>query len=437
MKNQIPALLALTLLGVFPFLSGCTSPKITAVNLNPNSKEPKGIPYYLPKPYLVVSKNVRFISAPVLGPSGQAASTPSNSVGGPSPVNAGTGKTTANTNQNTTASKTGATSPKGTNSLANILSGIAGAVNTAAPSGSNSSTPGGSNANNPTATSPGTMVGSQVQEPPSIAVVPPASISDGLVPQEFFTYQIVYLPDTQQKYGLRIKGGSGELKATADLVNGWMFTGPGSFDVNNSTTAQNVTASGQAIGSVVQSVGQIALNALGIPTLGGGAKLTSAGPSGSLPNSLTNYAELYVFEFVRTNGVWTLRPLNDGKPIVQFNRDLISLEQTSGPTTANTPNLQPDLAAQMTYSITNSLKTKWTFPTNGLNIEILRPVDSDNVTISIFRVQRAASANPNPGIQDLTNDVQTAAQGFLDQNKDRFSKPRITFAWVPNSIGGP
>src|SRR4051812_26310310 len=45
---------------------GCTHPKITAVNLN-NPNAPEGMPYYLPKPYLVVSKNIRYIQTPTVG----------------------------------------------------------------------------------------------------------------------------------------------------------------------------------------------------------------------------------------------------------------------------------------------------------------------------------------------------------------------------------
>src|SRR5262245_44909461 len=39
-------------------VAGCHTTKITAIPLSPwNCQEPEGIPYYLPKPLLVVSKN--------------------------------------------------------------------------------------------------------------------------------------------------------------------------------------------------------------------------------------------------------------------------------------------------------------------------------------------------------------------------------------------
>ena len=45
-------------------LAGCTT--ITARSLTDRS-EPRGIPFYLPKPYLVVAKNVRYIPTPTVG----------------------------------------------------------------------------------------------------------------------------------------------------------------------------------------------------------------------------------------------------------------------------------------------------------------------------------------------------------------------------------
>ena len=76
----------------------------------------------------------------------------------------------------------------------------------------------------------------------SIAVVPPGPISDGLVPQEFYTYTSSFWPDLTQKYGLRIKGGMGELRATENLVNGWMHTGLGPLYLKDSSTAETLTA---------------------------------------------------------------------------------------------------------------------------------------------------------------------------------------------------
>jgi hypothetical protein len=425
---------------LLPLFSGCSSPEITAVNLNPKSQEPEGIPYYLPKPYLFVSKNVRYIYAPIMGPTGENSGASSNSGNAITNTTGATAKGASNTNQ------TGAvTTPKGTNSVSDIISALgnlAGAINTSAPNNPAATNP---NTNNPAGNGIANAVGlAQILN--SMVVVPPASISDEIVPQEFFTYQIVYLPDLTQKYGLRIKGGSGELKATADLVDGWMFTGLGPFDINNSTTAQNVTAAGQAIGSVVQSVGQIALSALGIPSLGGGAKNTAAELTNSVSSPIRDYAELYVFEMDFTNGIWTFVTLNNGKPIVRFNRDVIGLEQGNLSSQQQNPNpLSPpftdiNLASQAVAVITNALGTKWTFPEkkqvggtqSGLQVQILNNAQEKSgtiVTTTIFHVAWAQGVSTNSDMKaallDLSNDVSTATMAYVNTNLDKISNPIV------------
>ena len=47
--------------------TGCTHPKITAFDLNGPKPVEVGMPYYLPKYYLVVSKNVKYIPTPTVG----------------------------------------------------------------------------------------------------------------------------------------------------------------------------------------------------------------------------------------------------------------------------------------------------------------------------------------------------------------------------------
>ncbi len=37
-----------------------------------------------------------------------------------------------------------------------------------------------------------------------------ADFNDGVEVDSFFTYQIMFIPDLTQKYGLRISGGAGE-----------------------------------------------------------------------------------------------------------------------------------------------------------------------------------------------------------------------------------
>ena len=65
-----------TLKAVFPAVllalgaaaEGCCHPKVTAVALSPwNRGEPEGIPFYLPKPLLIVAKNFRYIEEAKVG----------------------------------------------------------------------------------------------------------------------------------------------------------------------------------------------------------------------------------------------------------------------------------------------------------------------------------------------------------------------------------
>ena len=73
---------------------------------------------------------------------------------------------------------------------------------------------------------------------------PGAPPSDGLKPDAFYTYHIVFVPDFTQKYGLKIKGGVGEIRAAMNLVNGWQFTGLGPYYMKDSSTAQNTLSAG-------------------------------------------------------------------------------------------------------------------------------------------------------------------------------------------------
>ena len=66
-------------MGLVVGLSGCQHPSVTAISLNPHycdhkfaflydpCKEPEGIPFYLPKPLLIVSKNFRNIEETKVG----------------------------------------------------------------------------------------------------------------------------------------------------------------------------------------------------------------------------------------------------------------------------------------------------------------------------------------------------------------------------------
>jgi hypothetical protein len=340
---------------------GCTG--ITAVNLN-DASAPQGIPYYLPKPYLFVSKNVRYIPTLTVGLT-EVATAPPASTGagggnGDGTAN-GTGTGTGNGNGTGAGNGTGSgskTKSNGANSTpstppdnsqpAGASDQAIGPASASLTSGNNldadpfadpnvlryanlagqavlaSATlpPGGvaeagadaagkpkdgpttqSDQKPPTndqtspqnPTNPTTPAGgSQISEFPS-TVVPAASIPDEMHPQMFFTYQIIYLPDLTQKYGLRVSGGAGEMRQTMNLVNGWMYTGGGPMYFNDSTVAQDITAVGSAVGAVA---GDVAKAVVPTAALTGATAAKPAGQqTAAVPTSkFDDYAQLWVYE---------------------------------------------------------------------------------------------------------------------------------------------
>ena len=71
--------------------------------------------------------------------------------------------------------------------------------------------------------------------------------NDGLAPETFFTYELVFVPDLSQKYSLKLEGGAGEMRAAMNLVNGWQFTGLGPYYFKDSSSAQNLISRGIAL----------------------------------------------------------------------------------------------------------------------------------------------------------------------------------------------
>ena len=325
---------------------GCTSPSITAVNLDPKSKEREGIPYYLPKAYLVVTKNVRYIPMPTVGLT-QTVAIPDEFQPNELAATVGLtqeGKTNVTRTQSVTQTVT-ETRTTGDNGNAGGGNGNAGGGNGDAGGGNGNA--GGGNDNAPTAeegdaqseegeaapTGAGSRYGNQVLGPTSIAVVPAVSIPDGLQPETFYTYQWVMLPDLTQKYGLRVKGGAGEMRSTMNLVNGWMYTGTGPYYTRDSTTASSLAAGGAAVGSVVDAVGRVALGAFGIPTAPS-IPAAPADPGEGTPQServqglgsIPDYAEVYIYEQVVVKD----KDVVGGKAVTfrlvasqRFNRDVL------------------------------------------------------------------------------------------------------------------
>lgn len=228
---------------VLPFLtgiaiviatSGCglmeyhhRKPHITAYGASPDNQcSPPGIPFYLPKPMLVISKNFYHVEDAKVGLTG------TTTIPGSFDSQAGYGNLSLQTSF----------TPAGTTAGGDAE----GADAPGAPAGAVSHAP--------------TLHSSSIPSAPGKDAIP----NDGLGPHMFFTYEIVFVPDLTQKYVLEVNGGAGEIRAAMNLVNGWQFTGLGPYYMKDSSTAQNILASGLATNlglggasDVINSVAQL------------------------------------------------------------------------------------------------------------------------------------------------------------------------------------
>jgi len=209
---------------------GCAKHRasVTAVPLSPwNQCEPEGIPYYLPKPLLVVAKNVRHIDESRVG------------LTYPAPIPNGFDNQAAYGDIKANVTNPGDSATAAANTGTEAMTA---------------------------------QFDTNKSELPEIweKVSPSATIQDGLKPEYFFTYQIIFVPDLTQKYGLRVKGGPGEIRAAMNLVNGWMYTGMGPFYMKDSSTAQNFMAAGVGAMYAGRGAAQV-LNELAGLSRGGGA----------------------------------------------------------------------------------------------------------------------------------------------------------------------
>jgi hypothetical protein len=277
MKNRImlPLIIVLTnQLGCYhAFKLG--NPSVTGVAMSPaNRCEPTGMAYYLPKPLLVVAKNTRHVDEKKVGLTGAA------------PIPGGFDNQAAYADL-----RANVTSP-----------------------GSKVAESRKANVEDPAADQRGIKQGELLIPNYEELLVPPQD--SGLNKDSFFTYQIVFIPDLTQKYGMRMHGGSGEMRAALNLVNGWMHTGMGPYYVKDSSTAQNVMAigvstmfAGRGVADVVKSVGDLdglvkaaresqPRDPLSNPELTHAIRelaevLRRQRP---VPQEIINYAEVYVYE---------------------------------------------------------------------------------------------------------------------------------------------
>lgn len=385
------AIRALFTIVIVSSLSGC-SHRITARNLDKSANEAEGIPFYLPKPYLIVAKNIRYIPPPTIGltaptPIPESFDPAGKEVELKASIDQKRGLTLerklAESSTFTRAEedkidrtieekfqrveeekfqetvenklsrleedkrlteqklnrleedkklieqklnrleedkRTGTIANPANPNPASPAAPASGGTVTQAEDDTRTTTTGGTEPKSQAPNAPGSgpygiATNRQVLGVSGHPLVPSTQIPDGLIPETFYTYQIVYLPDLTQKYGLEINDGPGEFRSTMNLVNGWMYTGAGPMYMRDSTTAAQTVATGAAIGNIIDSMASFGFATAGsmIPSPTSNAlppglsglpmgTFIQAQDDGSLPEQkkVEDYAELYVFEPVLT-----------------------------------------------------------------------------------------------------------------------------------------
>jgi hypothetical protein len=304
-------------------LSGCQHPSVTAVSLNPHycdhkfaflydpCKEPEGIPFYLPKPLLIVAKNFRNVEETKVGLTDSA----------PIPNFFDDQAKYADLNARTSFSG---------------MDGTAAAGTPAQTSGPETFPTGD-------AKNLASVAQARVYSGTGAPVSPGEVAPDGLTPETFYTYHIVFVPDMTQKYGLKIRGGAGEIRAAMNLVNGWQFTGLGPYYMKDSSTAQNTLAAGitanLAASGVADVVKAVANLKPGVIPPGATKTAGTAPPSVSTEQvrSITDamrqlhpkfipipaYAEISIYEpYISPEGTMEWKPIAEKS----FNRDVLTTD---------------------------------------------------------------------------------------------------------------
>lgn len=273
MKASARCLAVIAVIAIAP--AGCQHPTITAVSLSEaHYGKQSGIPFYLPKPLLIIAKNFRAIEEAKVGLTDSA----------PIPTGFDDQAKYADLNARTN------------------FAGLNGTDANGGGDTQNGGTP-------DTGTTTAEKSSPHVYTSDGPPITPREAPSDGLAPATFYTYHIVFVPDLTQKYGLKVKGGVGEIRAAMNLVNGWQFTGLGPYYMKDSSTAQNVLASGIAarlgasgVADVVNSIADLS-GKLQDATVSADdqrvqrlAKSIEALPLERACMTLPNFAEIHVFE---------------------------------------------------------------------------------------------------------------------------------------------
>lgn len=377
-------------------VAGCQHPQITAVSLTcPDERE--GIPFYLPKPLLIISKNFRNIETPTVG-------------------------------LTDTAPIPDAYDDQAKYADVNARTNFAG-LNTPAEAGGENQTG-----------TPGEAKGTATKSAPILHTANGAPInpnnapSDGLSPNTFYTYQIIFVPDMSQKYGLKVKGGVGEIRAAMNLVNGWQFTGLGPYYMKDSSTAQNILSSGiatrlggQAVADVLNSAANLAKAVPPGGTTQAGtrqvqemARALAALPTGCEPMKIPAFAEIHVFEpSLLPDGRMEWSEIAN----LAFNRDYLGAEAAKATEATeevphpNAPNEDAHAGLQ-SGTIRRGATSSGTLQAGTVDPEMARMVVARTLGIP------SGSSALNPGLQAGEAPTETVA------------KPRVTKEFNFLRIGG-
>jgi len=409
MKRVSNRLVSSTYAAAILLVSGCVHSRITAVDIShPDVKI--GMPYYLPKPYLIVTKNIRYIPTPTVGLT-QTVPIPNvfdtSSFGGAQNPSGGGGSksnrvSSVSANSSNKRNQSSGTAPPekkpttpGTSSNPTNKPPQNPAPGTRPPrSGTMTETP------------PSGSINNQVLGPPSIAVVPPGPIPDGLAPDTFYTYQIVYLPDRSRTFGLKVKGGAGEMRATLNMVNGWMFTGPGPLYMRDSSSAQQSAAVGDAVSSILTSAANLATSIYGGPA-GAAAKSATSAVAGAIKpqaqpapgryvrgEPIPDYAEIWVFDLDSPQA----------KQVLKFSRDLVAFERGT-PDVNDQGDQNPPDPMNLLNQVNSILKD---FPDLG----DVKAVKADQVKDG-YKITLDKKPNPLPSDQQKQLDQRLFSQGVI------------------------
>ena len=463
-------------MGLVAGLSGCHHPTISAVSLNPEpcgpecdgfwgvvhhclkSKE-EGIPFYLPKPLLIVAKNFRNIEDAKVGLT-DTAPIPNafDDQGKYADLN-------ARASFNFADPSAGAAPPDTTKSK----------TQSADPS-----KPANPADNNVQPVSTATKSGAYTYSQNAPNVTPHDVPDDGLAPNTFYTYQIIFVPDMTQKYGLKVNGGVGEIRAAMNLVNGWQFTGLGPYYMKDSSTAQDVMASGiaarlggQAVQDVLKGVAGLTGKVQGGGVSAGAPQVQSLSRSieelrayGAEPQSIPEYAEIYVYEArLGPDGQMEWHQIVDQKNV--FKRHYLGQAKTDvkfapASTTVPTPQIpgapaSPQGQAQSTRPGSPSLSTLpanssffFTSPTGGLDPNVVNllgqtfgapiisaPVVAGQTQAAIPAAATAPAAATPTTVVNVAPSAAPSGHGLFHHDKKRRGTAKSTVTTLDQTTVNP